>query len=458
MSEGAVRILLISTYELGHQPFGLASPAALLRADGHEVICVDLAVDSWPPEVVEAADIIGFYLPMHTATRLALPVIAHLRARNRRAHLVCYGLYAPPNEALLRRLGVRTILGGEFEPALRRLARGELDGKETLVSHERFAFLKPDRHGLPPLNRYAALLVNGTRKIAGYTEASRGCKHWCRHCPVVPIYRGRFRVVPVEIVLADIRAQVEAGAEHISFGDPDFFNGPRHAVRVAEALHREFPSLTYDVTIKIEHLLRHADLLALLRRTGCLFITSAAESLDDAVLARLRKGHTRADFLEAVRRVRAAGLELAPTFIPFTPWTTWESYRELLRVVAEQDLVANVAPIQFALRLLIPAGSLLLELDEVRRQVGPFDEAGLAWRWRHSDASLDELAREVFRLVASEQHQGRSRPEIFARIWERAYGAAPAEAPSRGQRAAIPHLEEPWYCCAEPAEGQTILL
>ncbi len=445
-----MRILLCSTYELGHPPFGLASPAATLAADGHEVFCADLAVGSLPVETIEEADLIGFYLPMHTATRLAIPLIEWVRRRNPGAHLVCYGLYAPVNEALLRRLGVQTIIGGEFEPVLRRLARGELQGPATLISHERFAFLPPDRSRLPALGRYAALASNGARKLAGYTESSRGCKHVCRHCPVVPIYGGRFRIVPVEVVLADIRAQVEAGAEHISFGDPDFFNGPAHAVRLVEALHREFPELTYDVTIKIEHLLRHADLLGLLRRTGCLFITSAAESIDDGVLARLRKGHTRADFLEAVRRVRAAGIELAPTFIPFTPWTTWEGYRELLGLIVEQDLVANVAPIQLALRLLIPNGSLLLELEEVKQFIGPFDEAGLLWPWKHPDESLDELAAELLRLIADEQRRGRSRTEIFARIWERAYGRPLAEDPKRRRQRAIPHFEEPWFCCAEP--------
>ena len=89
-----------------------------------------------------------------------------------------------------------------------------------------------------------------------------------------------------------------------------------------------------------------------LKETGCLFVTSAVESVDDAVLEKLEKGHTRADFLEVVRHFRAAGLALAPTFIPFTPWTTRESYRELLAVLLEQDLVENVAPIQLALRLL----------------------------------------------------------------------------------------------------------
>ena len=124
----------------------------------------------------------------------------------------------------------------------------------------------PDRNGLPPLSKYATLHVgDGRTKAVGATEASRGCKHLCRHCPVVPIYGGQFRIVPRDVVLADIDAQVAAGAEHITFGDPDFFNGPTHAMRVVEALHAAHPDVTYDVTIKIEHLLQHRDLLGRLR-------------------------------------------------------------------------------------------------------------------------------------------------------------------------------------------------
>ncbi len=144
-------------------------------------------------------------------------------------------------------------------------------------------------------------------KVVGYTEASRGCKHTCRHCPIVPVYDGRFRVVPIDIVLADVRAQVAAGARHVTFGDPDFFNGIRHAMAVVHAVHAEFPDLSYDVTIKIEHLLAHADRLPELTATGCAFVTSAVESVDDDILERLAKGHTLADFERAVALCRDAG-------------------------------------------------------------------------------------------------------------------------------------------------------
>lgn len=434
------RILLISTYEMGRQPFGLASPAAWLARDGHIVRCVDTAIEQLPAQALAEADLIGFHLPMHTATRMAAPLIGLARRASPAAQIVCYGLYAPLNAAYLKGLGADFVLGGEFEADLLRIA----NGREPELGLPKLAFVTPERQGLAPLERYAHLMVNGESRMVGYTEATRGCKHKCRHCPVVPVYDGAFRVVPVDVVLADVRQQVEKGAQHITFGDPDFWNGPAHARRIVEAMHAEFPGLTYDVTIKIEHLLKHTRELEAIRRTGCLFITSAVESLDDHVLALLEKGHTRADFVEAAHRLREEGLVLAPTFIAFTPWTTRESYGELLETLRELDLVANTSPVQLALRLLIPAGSRLLELDEIRAVLeSGFDAAALLHRWRHPDSAIDELAREAMALVAREQKAKRSRTEIFAKLWELTFYRAPV---GLTDRTSIPYLNEPWYC------------
>ena len=430
-----MRILLLSTYEMGRQPFGLASPAAWLRREGHHVDAIDLSRDTLPPGLAEQAQGIALYLPMHTATVLALellPQLAKLPAR-----LAAYGLYAPVNADQLRTAGVSTIIGGEFEQGLVQWAKG---GPVPAISLERQQFSVPDRAGLPALTRYAQVEGAGRARVAGYTEATRGCKHLCRHCPIVPVYQGVFRVVQRATVLADIRQQIAQGAEHITFGDPDFFNGPGHAMALAEALHDEFPHVSYDVTIKIEHLLRHRDLLPRLRSTGCLFVTSAVESLDDAVLVRLAKNHTRADFLEAVGLMRAAELPLSPTFVTFTPWTIRAAYLDLLQTIADLGLLENVAPVQYAIRLLVPAGSLLLELPEVRALIGPFDSQRLVFPWRHPDPAMDELAQRIAVLA---QGQG-SRREIFERIWTLA-NQRPFDL-TLPARATVPYLNEPWYC------------
>ena len=419
-------VVLISTYDLGRQPFGLASPAAWLRRAGFGVTAVDLSRDKLTQEMLVGATLVAFYLPMHTATRLALPVIDRVRALNPAATICAYGLYAPLNEALLHQRGVTVVLGPEAEAALVELAfrlhapeaERPSAGQAPSVSLPRLSFIKPDRAGLPALDRYASLqMPDGTRKTVGATDATRGCKHRCRHCPIVPVYDGQFRVVPVDVVLADVRAQVGQGATHITFGDPDFFNGPAHAGKVIEGLHAEFPSLTYDVIIKVEHLLQHRELLPRLAHTGCLFVTSAVESVDDEVLAKLEKGHTRADFIVAAGLCRAAGLTLVPTFVAFTPWTTLDGYRDLREVVDDLGLTGHVAPVQWAIRLLVTWQSRLLELDDIKHVIGPFDQKTLTYPWRHRDPRVDELQQRMMELASA------PRP-----------------------RTEVPYLNEPWYC------------
>src|SRR6185503_350914 len=292
-----MRVLLVSTYDLGRQPFGLASPAAWLRAAGIEVSCADASRGPISDEQFAAASVIGFYLPMHTATRLAVPLIDRAREVNPSARLCAYGLYAPLNGAWLRERGVE-VLGPEAEQELVDLISQSPIANRPSAILPKLRFITPDRAGLPPLEDYASLrMPDGTRRVIGSTDATRGCKHLCRHCPIVPVYEGQFRVVPLDVVMADVRAQVAAGAQHISFGDPDFLNGPTHARHLVERVADEFPGLSYDVTIKIEHLLKHPEMIPLLRGTGCLFICSAVESIDDAVLRHLRKGHSRSDFV-----------------------------------------------------------------------------------------------------------------------------------------------------------------
>jgi len=456
-------VVLISPYELGRQPFALAEPAALLKHAGFAVKCVDLSLQTLDPRILRDARLVAIYIGMHTATRIAVEALPRIRQLAPEAHLCIYGLYAPMNEGLLRSIGAGTVLGGETEPALISLCerlranRSDSGAQPPVVSLGSVPFVVPDRSGLPALSRYAQLVLpDGTRRVAGFAEASRGCKHLCRHCPVVPVYRGRFRAVPAEVVLGDIRQQVAMGATHISFGDPDFFNGPTHAMRLARALHEEFPDLTFDATIKIQHLIQHAVLLPELGGAGCLFVTSAVEAVDDDVLGLLAKNHTSRDFDQAVALTRAAGIALAPTFVAFTPWTTLEGYIALLERILELQLVESVPPVQLSIRLLVPAGSRLLELPGFGDSLLPFDGKLLGYPWRHADPRVDRLQREVQALVARAEAGQVSRRDTFAAIWRMAHEAlvrkAPAIPADIGEP--IPRLSEPWYCCAEPTEQQ----
>ncbi|MCI0547342.1 MAG: CUAEP/CCAEP-tail radical SAM protein [Candidatus Rokubacteria bacterium] len=461
-------ILLISCYELGHQPLAIAWAAAVLERDGYRPAVMDVAVERFDPVRAARARLVVISVPMHTALRLGVSVAAEVRAANPACHVCFAGLYATLNAEYLLAHGGDSVVGGEVEEALAGLARAlgsaGADGSIAPVPGimrrgaparpvlARLGLPAPSRSALPPLRQYAQLDRGNHRDLAGYVEATRGCLHLCRHCPIPPVYGGRFFAVPLEVVLADVRQQVAAGARHITFGDPDFLNGPGHALAVARALHAEHPELTFDVTAKVAHLLRHRRHLPELARLGCLFIVTAVESLSDTVLAELDKGHTRKDVFEVLPAVREAGIALRPTWVAFTPWTELDDYQEMLDFIETHDLVDAVDPVQYALRLLVPPGSLLAAHPGMTPYLDDLVEADFSYPWRHPDPRMDRLQAEVGAVVARGAEEGADSAVTFDRVRALADGIAGATAHSplaarlARDRVRPPHLSEPWFC------------
>ncbi|HEX5501286.1 MAG TPA: CUAEP/CCAEP-tail radical SAM protein [Thermomicrobiales bacterium] len=459
---GDGEILLVSTYELGHQPLNLASPLAYLARAGYRPVAVDTAVEELADEVIARARLVAISVPMHTALRLGVAIAARVRAVNPAAHVCCYGLYAALNADYLLDGRADAVIGGEYEQPLLDLAARLEAGDDAPPSvgtrarraapHlARLSFAVPAREALPPLRRYAALERDGAVVPAGYVEASRGCLHTCLHCPITPVYGGRFFVVPRAVVLADIAAQVAAGARHITFGDPDFLNGPGHVLRILREMRAAWPDLTFDATIKIEHILEQRRLFPELAALGCAFVVSAVESLSDEVLRRLDKGHTRADVVEALDILDAAGIPMRPSLLPFTPWTTLDDYLDLLDFFAARDLLDHVDPVHFSIRLLVPPGSALLDQPDTATWLGPLDAANFTHTWRHPDPRVDDLQRAVAATVEAAERDGADPVETFAAIEALAHTARGALAPRRRggvltARGRVPRLTESWFC------------
>lgn len=439
-----MKALLISTYELGHQPLHVASPAAVLRGDGHEVRARDLAVDPIDWDEVEWADAVAISVPMHTAMRLAIDVAGRIKERFSDKPVCLYGLYAGMSkEATLGRVADRIIVG-EYETALGAWANTLDSG----VSNDliKSTFLVPARDLLPPLDRYAKLESSGQERTVGYVEASHGCRHRCGHCPIPAIYDGLFRVVSADVVLEDIAQLVCMGAEHITFGDPDFFNGPYHAIRILEEAHRQFPDLTFDITVKVEHILKHRSLWDRVSAAGVVFVVSAFESMNNEVLSILDKGHTRDDMAEAVAIMRSVRIDIRPSWLPFTPWTTAEDVVEMFRFVAEYDLPTD--PIQFTIKLLIPEGSVLLSRPELVPYLGAYDDDRLTYQWTAMDRRCEKLVVGYTEHINHSMRSNVGPSDLIRDLFAMAVEAAelPPESLEIGSFEGRPRLTEPWFC------------
>ncbi|MYB22721.1 MAG: radical SAM protein [Chloroflexi bacterium] len=431
------RVLLISTYEQGHQPLGVAAPTAALMAAGHDVTAFDLAVESVSPERLRVdaadADLIGISTPMHTAARLGIRIARQLEAMSDK--IVFYGLAANS----LRDLGLGRAISGDTDLQLVALANG--DEPQLAPVFDREKRLVPDRSLLPPLEQYARYMdASGVAHLAGHVEATRGCAHRCTHCPLTPIYAGRLRLNGADTVLADIDQQVSMGAEHITFGDPDFLNAPDLAVDLLRASAESHPGMTFDATIKVEHLIEHESMLGEMSALGVTFITSAFESVDDRLLEILDKGHTASDLDRVLHSTQEVGIALRPTWLPFTPWTAAKDYLALLQFVETRGLVDLTPPVQLGLRLLVPADSPLVEPMREMNALISYDADGLTWNWRHPDERMDALQSQVASLA--------ERGAAFAEIKQAACLALGAEP---WPNLPAPHLHRPgltedWFC------------
>ena len=506
MAQMKISILLLSCYELGHQPLSLAWPLAALRAAGLDASTADLAVEDFPAQCSSSADLIAVSVPMHTALRIGVDAARQARAANPAAHLCFFGLYAWLNRGYLlqNRSGEEAIAdsvaAGEAESVLVALAQAlkadkapsDVPGLTTRQSGStpslaRLSLPLPDRTTLPALDRYAHYVPGSDLQPgehanevhvaseepvaypAGYVEASRGCLHTCRHCPVVPVYNGRFFVVPVDTVLADIAQQVEKGARHITFGDPDFLNGPGHARKVARALKEAFPQVSFDFTAKVEHLLEHRRLLPELAECGATFVVSAFESTSEFVLDRLQKGHTREQMEDAVAAVNEAGISIQPTWMPFTPWTSLDDYLFMLGWIRRQGLIPHVPAVQLSIRMLVPPESALLSDDDDNDWQGTLDAANFTYRWLHPDPRMDSLQRQVARIAelagqtdaeASSGASGGNMPSpteaaanpfaVFGRIEQAAHQSAGSQSYDFSTPSVYiprpPRLTEHWFC------------
>ena len=158
-------ILLISCYELGHQPLGVALPLGFLRQSGFEPDALDISVDDFDEDKVARARFIGISVPMHTALRLGVRVAQRVREINPTCHVCFYGLYAALNSDYLLEHGGDSCIGGEYESPLVSLVESLASDSKAKVAGvsrrdeaagpylERLSFAVPIRSELPPLEK-----------------------------------------------------------------------------------------------------------------------------------------------------------------------------------------------------------------------------------------------------------------------------------------------------------------
>lgn len=451
------KVLAISTYELGQQPLVLARIASILDAEEIKYTLCDNSVANLSFEHVEDFFLtdgnqpthILISVPMHTATQLGRKIAQKARnAFGDGVTIIALGLYAK----------VALSTGSLFDLGLDSLTQKSLLDSLGIEAAQRpnARDEKPNRNTLPSISNYAHLMLENEKRLVGYVETTTGCAHKCRHCPVPVIHNGKFKAIRYDIVLSEIGELYQQGARHITFGDPDFFNGPTHALKIVRNMHKVWPDLSFDATIKVEHVLEHPDIWDEMHGSGLEFIVSAFEHSSDYILGKLAKGHTKDDMVKALEILRSAGIEVRPSLLPFTPWTNKENLLELIEFIFDHNLIGSIDPVQMSIRLLVPLGSLLM--TDADLDLGPWNPETLSYEWQSADPEIDFLQIKFSEIAQQSESRQENPVETFIRMREVAYAHFELKAPARETPlvdiCSKPRLSESWFCCAEPTETQ----
>ena len=436
-----MKILLLSFYDLGKQPKIISEIYNKINSDLVEIDFVDFSFESREVDL-DKYDAIGIYAPMHTATVLATEYLSN---QNLPDKIFTFGLYGDILSDIDSRIHfIESIDSNQLDKYLDLMTNDDFSFKETV----------PDRSILPNIKEYARLVEVDNNLLTGSVETTYGCRHLCTHCPVPIQFNGRFRTFSEEKIIQDISNQIDLGAAHISFNDPDFFNGPKHSLKILERLNNEFPLITYDSTIKVEHILKFKDYFKELNKLNMLFVTSAFETTNDLVLQILQKGHSSMDLQEAIELSKVNNIDIRPTWLPFTPWTTINDLLSIIKLIENNKLRETVDPIQLTIKLLIPKGSLITKRPEIKKYLDQYDKKSFSYSWSYMNNEVDILQKTLFSyLVENESLDEKEQYVGLVHLIEDFTGSEIIHNEEYIYRHS-PKLSESWFCCSEPSNIQ----
>ena len=436
-----MKILLLSFYDLGKQPKIISELYKKLDNGSNQIDIVDYSIEE-KNLTLDNYDVLGIYASMHTASVLAEQ---YLRDRKLPNKLFVFGLYANVfSEMFSNFQSIHSFDSDELESLL----------EVQLNPNYSFKHSVPDRTILPSITDYSHIVDGSNNLIAGSVETTYGCKHECTHCPVPIEFKGMFKTFGTEKIITDVTNQVEEGAKHISFNDPDFFNGPKHALKILQLLNEKHPSITYDSTIKVEHILKYPDYFQELKNLNMLFVISAFETTNDHVLNILQKNHSFNDLNKAVELSLENNIDIRPTWMPFSPWTEQNDLISIIKLIENYKLRETVDPIQLTIKLLVPKNSLILKRPEMKEYLLDYDPASFSYAWQYKFPNIDNIQNELFTYVLQHESENEYTQYLgLVDILESHTNETLLNSEKYSQRI-VPKLSETWFCCAEPNKIQ----
>ncbi|WP_428559764.1 MAG: B12-binding domain-containing radical SAM protein [Solidesulfovibrio sp. DCME] len=322
-------------------PLGISYLAACLERDGFEVVAHDAYYDSWPEVerllAATPARLVGVScLTDQRASSFRLVRLAHRIQPG--AVMAAGGIHATlcGRQMLLDHPELDLVVLGEAENTLGTLLRN-LDDRSTWAAVPGIGFRRPDTgaahiaprvftgdlDGLPfPAYRHFAhrryvrpLWLSGLTTLGkdattlryANVLSSRGCTHHCLFC-ASPASLGRRWTSRTPLLVVDELAFLTQtlGYEYIAFSDEVFTENPAWTMEICAEICRRGMEFAWECQARANAVT--PELLAAMRRAGCLMVAFGIESFSDRILREIRKDVTQEQAIRAIGWCQEAGI------------------------------------------------------------------------------------------------------------------------------------------------------
>ncbi len=314
-------------------PQGLAYIAAVLRRAGHEVTIYNQDMHHWPDAHLTACldsrhfDVVGVsVIGGYYQYRKLLALSAAINASKQRPYYIIGGHGPAPDPAyFMGKTGADAVVIAEGEETIIELmeAMGNpsrmprvkgiayRDGNQVIINERRPLIADIDSIPMPaynlfPMQYYRLLRMPhaANKDFVAWMLGGRGCSFTCNFC---------FRMIPglrqrsSEGILAEVGLlQRDYGITHVSFSDELLMSSVDRTTELCEAFLRSGLKFTWDCNGRLNY--ASADVLALMKRAGCVFINYGIESMDDQALRNMHKSLTTDMVIRGVEATLAADI------------------------------------------------------------------------------------------------------------------------------------------------------
>jgi len=180
-------------------------------------------------------------------------------------------------------------------------------------------------HELLPLDKYRMPLIKGPFT---FIVTSRGCPAGCTYCIKHVSYQYSTRLRSPELLVEEMWQLKEYGINNIHMYADLFTVNRDQVVDLCELMIKEKININWTCNSRVDYV--DEEMLSLMGRAGCWYISWGIESANEQILKNVHKGATKEKAMRALQWAKKAGINNWGYFIIGLPGETEETIQETI--------------------------------------------------------------------------------------------------------------------------------